>query len=474
MHYDAVVIGAGISGITVALMLAKYGQRVALVEKHHQIAPIVRGFTRKHHHFDTGFHYAGRCPNNDPLGALLRYFSIAGKLQIEPYHADCFDHVKIQNTPFTFDFPLGIPAIVQRLGERFPHETEGIRHYLAQIQRVCEQFSLVDYSIPLNQRPSLQEILKEHFSDPLLIKLLSAHSLLYGTEPDETSFLFHAMVVGPYYQEAYTFKGGGKALVDLLQEKLEQLQVDQYLGSEVSTIEIDSSRRVTAVTLANQTTLRTSCAVYCGHPKALLQMVPPSTFRPAYGERVANLEETPSAYALYGVTRTPLECLHASNVIVLPEERAEVTASNSTITSGVMYVTKGRAADTTAPNGFSFFTLFPASKIEESGSKAEITERMKLRMAQTFPQFEQNLVWAESASPKTFARYSYASPGSLYGAKHCIGQTNPHPLTRVPGLLLAGQSVGAPGLIGAMASAVHTAALIIGQKTVYSELSSCL
>ena len=44
MNYDYVVIGGGVSGMTTALILAKQGCRVALVEQSKKIAPTIRGF----------------------------------------------------------------------------------------------------------------------------------------------------------------------------------------------------------------------------------------------------------------------------------------------------------------------------------------------------------------------------------------------------------------------------------------------
>ena len=43
MNYDYVVIGGGVSGMTTALILAKHGCRVALVERSKKIAPTIRG-----------------------------------------------------------------------------------------------------------------------------------------------------------------------------------------------------------------------------------------------------------------------------------------------------------------------------------------------------------------------------------------------------------------------------------------------
>jgi all-trans-retinol 13,14-reductase len=61
----------------------------------------------------------------------------------------------------------------------------------------------------------------------------------------------------------------------------------------------------------------------------------------------------------------------------------------------------------------------------------------------------------------------------MYGTGHTIDQFNPIPATRIPGLLLAGQSVVAPGILGAVISAFLTCGFIIGHDTIREELIAC-
>ncbi len=76
MTYDYSVIGGGISGMTAALILAKQGYRVALVEKSRYLAPTIRGFTNKGVYFDTGFHYTGGLGDGEPLDIMFRYLGL--------------------------------------------------------------------------------------------------------------------------------------------------------------------------------------------------------------------------------------------------------------------------------------------------------------------------------------------------------------------------------------------------------------
>ena len=56
-HYDVVVIGSGLAGLTGANCLAKCGHKVLLLEHHYQFGGLATWFTRKGGHiFDISLH----------------------------------------------------------------------------------------------------------------------------------------------------------------------------------------------------------------------------------------------------------------------------------------------------------------------------------------------------------------------------------------------------------------------------------
>ena len=59
MRYDAVVIGAGMSGLVDAILLAETGRRVVVLEHHTIPGGYLQQFKRKKTVFDVGFHYMG-------------------------------------------------------------------------------------------------------------------------------------------------------------------------------------------------------------------------------------------------------------------------------------------------------------------------------------------------------------------------------------------------------------------------------
>jgi NADPH-dependent 2,4-dienoyl-CoA reductase/sulfur reductase-like enzyme len=56
---DAVIIGAGPSGLATAVLLGRRGYRVLVVEQHDRPGGGLHSFEEKGFEFDTGFHYVG-------------------------------------------------------------------------------------------------------------------------------------------------------------------------------------------------------------------------------------------------------------------------------------------------------------------------------------------------------------------------------------------------------------------------------
>ena len=134
MRYDFVVIGAGISGIASAITLAQNGHQVALLEKANRTAPLLRGFSRRGVHFDTGFHYTGGLGAGEPLDTFFRYLGLSNHLSCFPIDEDGFDLFSCESHNFEFRIPSGYARLRQRLCETFPNDCKAIVSYLSQIR----------------------------------------------------------------------------------------------------------------------------------------------------------------------------------------------------------------------------------------------------------------------------------------------------------------------------------------------------
>jgi all-trans-retinol 13,14-reductase len=494
MNYDYVIIGGGVSGMTSALILAKQSFSVALVEKSRQLAPTIRGFTKKDLFFDTGFHYTGGLGTGEPVDLFLRYLGLSDAVEKLPFREDAFDSFRCLEPSFNFHFPFGHDRIREKFYEVFPDERKAIDAYLSAVKEQYHSVPYVNLDVPEVSTgfssihgPTLQEFLDRLTNNKVLKCILSMHCFLYGVAPDEVSFANHACVAGSYYESVNGIVGGGLKLTEVFEAQLEKTGVDVYRGQEVNGMLLSNDGVFGGLTLKDQTNVSAKGCISTIHPRQLLEIVPDSVFRPAYVERLRGLEETASACILYVICSGPIEDLTGSNIFVFPEPDFTFFYKNIDVEKRPMYITAGGERDGgKAKHGF--IAICPMSKeqtrplidpvLQERSAnykllKEEIGEKMVRSIKASCPEIAKKILDVTCATPLTLRDYTNSPFGSLYGVKHKIGQYNPMPATRLKGLFLAGQAVTAPGIMGAMMSGFLACGTILGHEKLQKELKQC-
>ena len=75
-RYDDIVVGSGISGMTLALLLGLNGHSVLLRREEPRIGGSMARFYRNGIPFDTGFHFTGGFYRNGILHDMLRVLAL--------------------------------------------------------------------------------------------------------------------------------------------------------------------------------------------------------------------------------------------------------------------------------------------------------------------------------------------------------------------------------------------------------------
>ena len=73
-HYDVVIVGSGLAGLVSAIILAKEGKSVCVLEKNNQYGGNLQTFVRNKTIFDTGVHYIGGLTEGQNLHQYFSYF----------------------------------------------------------------------------------------------------------------------------------------------------------------------------------------------------------------------------------------------------------------------------------------------------------------------------------------------------------------------------------------------------------------
>ena len=120
----------------------------------------------------------------------------------------------------TFRFATGREAFIETLAADFPHQRDNLVRYYDLIERVAGASSLhslkyAESDTAVNteyQLRSINEVIDEVITDPLLAKVLVGNLPLYAAERDKTPFSTHAFIMDFYNLSAFRIVGGSSVM----------------------------------------------------------------------------------------------------------------------------------------------------------------------------------------------------------------------------------------------------------------------
>ncbi len=171
MKYDAIIVGAGISGLLATLSLAKEGKSVLLLEKEKEIGGICRSYGIEGYRIDTGPHIITRLKTG-PLRVLMdKYFDVVPKFaEHGKYYLRFSDSVA--PFPWTVKDWMAFSPLSKMERTKIVRAISGL---------------LVDYAAgnDLNNK-SIGKVLDEHHFSKRSLRIANAISLfLAGTTTDK-------------------------------------------------------------------------------------------------------------------------------------------------------------------------------------------------------------------------------------------------------------------------------------------------
>lgn len=510
VQYDAVVIGAGLGGLTTAAILSKRGRKVLVLDQHYVAGGNATDFKRKGGYvFDVGVHYIGDC---GPDGSIPRVLEEAGVEQkFLPMDPDGFDTLVFADGT-RFRYPKGIAALEARLLETFPGEAKGVRRWTKFLRQVWRLMRADNQPLPMlaalprslyavkHLDSTLEQVLDECTSDPRLRAVMCGPHMDHAVAPSEVSALLHAGLLMHYVAEgAFYPEGGGQAMSDKLVAAVEAGGGKVLLLSKVERILVEAGRAA-GVVFSNKhlgrVTVRAPIVVSNADLKRTFQRLLPDQAVPGkVKERVEKYVMAPGIAVLYlGVKREALgpEAEVNTNYWIFPNDDVEqdyrALREGRFIEQPSIYVTIATNKDPAqkvAPEGvvnLQIMALAPSDPkawgvdgVEGSygehpaylDKKAELQARLLRRAREVFPGIEAGIVYTEVATPLTHGRYTGSSNGTPYGIAGTPEQFNtrrPGAQTHLPGLLLAGASTRtAHGVVGAMLSGREAAGAAVKQ-----------
>ena len=244
--YDAIVIGAGLGGLSAATMLARNGLGVLLLELHNVPGGYATSFVRGRYEFEVALHELSGIGRPDRPGTLLRYLNYLGvgdKLEFQRlpnlYRTVILDEGEDGGIDLDITLPVGREAFEEKLCAAFPHEAKGIRRFVQRVFDLGRDYGRVVRQGGKTGNPATfpfrfphlfrylpvtaGQVLDRDVRDPRAQAALASYWGYFGLPPSQLSFLYFAIGLASYIKHLPAFpKGRSQALSNAFLATFEQ------------------------------------------------------------------------------------------------------------------------------------------------------------------------------------------------------------------------------------------------------------
>jgi all-trans-retinol 13,14-reductase len=209
MKYDAIIIGAGLGGLTAGAKLAREGKSVFLIEQHNQPGGCATTFKRNDFTLEVGLHEMDGPSSGDMKTRIFNELEVFKN--VEFIKVPEFYHFIRDNTDITI--PHDADAARRILKDAFPEEDEGINTFYNQILNPVRKIS----ENKVSKEKSLGEFLDSIISNEELKLILLGNLGYFHDDPYSISLTYYSVAQGSYFKGGASFiKGGSQKLSDHL------------------------------------------------------------------------------------------------------------------------------------------------------------------------------------------------------------------------------------------------------------------
>jgi len=489
-RYDAIVVGAGIGGLTAAALLARAGRAVLVVERHDRVGGYAHSFRRGRYRFDSAVHLIGGCEPSAFEGGglihnLLTELGVRDRCRfqrIDPCYAAAFPGT-------TSRAPARLDAFIETFSDEYPSNAKGLREFVQECLNVRNEIRrAADLDTPFNaiqlperfptliryRRATLADVLDDRVAAPQLRAVIGTLWPYLGLPPSRVSFLYFATMLMSYLADgAYYCTGTFQKFAEVLGAAITENGGEILLRSSVRRIGIERGRAC-GVLLENGQRVDAPLVISnADATQTVEELIGPEAFSPRYLSRMRRMKPSLSAFVVYLSARLPLSKEDSCHETFLYASQDHDQAYRSSLSGNPdwLSVTIPTLADPSlAPDGEQLMiltTLVPYAEARRWRSEKRRTlERLIDRADGHFSGLKEGIVFAEAGSPRTMERYTRNRDGALYGWELSPSQVGPGRLASVSpieGLLFAGHwTQPGGGIYGVVTSGIQAAHSALG------------
>jgi phytoene desaturase len=471
--YDAIIIGAGLGGLTCGALLAKSGLKTLIIEQHSIPGGYCTSFKRKGFIFDSAVHFIEELGEGGRFHQILKDLDV--EKDIEVYKLDPLARFFFGDD--SFSVPADLNEYISMLSKKFPKEEKGISKLFEAIRRLGEEseklptpyhkkdvlFHPLKYQLLLKYyNKTFADMLADFIKDAELGSIISGGWGYVGLPPSDVSalqmagFLYSAHIKGLHY-----LKGGTQVLANTLVKALRKYGGEIQLGTKVTKILTENNRAIGVETAKGSILSAKYVVSNADARQTYLSLIGSEKLSSKFLNRLEQMKPSFSLFQVFlGVDMNPREKGIIEHEILcyssydLDNVYKSYLQGNFEEVLGICIPTL--LDSSLAPEKkhvISLITAIPYDYKEnwgtENGERGSTYEKLKNetmnRLIKTaervIPELSKHIVFSEAATPITLERYTENYKGAAYGWASTVGQSGLgrlQPKTPVKNLYLAG------------------------------------
>lgn len=444
-HYDVVVIGSGLAGLTSANILARQGRSVLLLEQHYKLGGLATWFKRPGHHiFDISLH-------GFPYGMVKscrRYWSkeIADSIVQ-------LTGIRFENPMFSLRTDFTRADFTKKLIEDFQVPQETVDAFFD----TARGMNFYD-----DQETTARELFDKFFPgrEDVIRLLMEPITYANGSTLEDPAISYGIVFSNFMSKGVFTFQGGTDALITKMGEELKKSGVDTRIRSDCEAIHVDGDK-VTGVTV-NGRHIKCDAVVSNSNLRStIFRLVGEDKFSDSFVDEAKAVRLNNSSTQVYMALR-PDDPLEESTGDLLFTSTAPTFNTEQLLSRDVTSRTYSMYYPGTRPEGRPQKLIVSSTnahykdwaELDDAAyeaSKQDLCETTLDALDHYVPNIRERVVHVEASTPRTFNHYTHHVAGASFGTKFeglAVSRALPQ---QIGGLYHAG-SVGIimSGWLGAM------------------------
>ena len=449
-HYDVIIIGGALAGMSAALQLQAKGVRdILILEKHNLPGGLATDYVRNGFEIEATLHEMMSIGTKENRLKVGQFFDDMG-VDIDWLPVpECY-RVVLPNSGIDKILHDGYERMAREIDEVVPDTYEKVHELMLLCRRVYDSMNILSVT-PMRKVQMLlkhpdfvktvgysaTEVIDTFGLTKKAVEMLTPYWIYVGNRMDDLPFTIYAFLMADYFTGSYVCRGFSHEMSMKLQRKVEENGAQYEFRQEVEKILVRDGK-VYGVRTKRGDEIHADYVISGAYPnKVYTQMIEP-------------LSEVPDGAIQY-INGLPLSVTPVSVMMVLegtPEENGivnystfsgetmdtnEIWANYANLTEPYNYITTiclNYANPTCVPEGFtqlSITALVPSKPFEDVREEDyyDLKRRLANEMMEscikvTGVDFRPRITEVEVSTPMTIAHYVGAWKGNIYGNLHSV------------------------------------------------------